>query len=196
MKEVFCDGVSNVIFSRGLVSMDLFHLVYQGENGPHKPVPFIRFIFPVRGLLELVGTGEQIMKRMVETGFLSAIPVNAAGEKGKAAAPVAAKSVKKADVKPAAKPVPAKKAAPAPAKSASAKKAETKPAAKPAAPAKKAETKPAAKSAAPAKKAAPAPAKPAEKPAAKPAKKAEAKPAAKSASSAKKPVAKGKKPAK
>ena len=208
MNEVFCDGVANVVFSRGLVSMDLYHLVYEGENGPHKPVAFIRFIFPLRCLLELTGTGKNVIRHLIETGVLTAIPITPEQAKGKT--PIAAlskpvakpaeKPAQKAAAKSAEKPAPAKKAA-APAKKAA--PAPAKPAEKPA-PAKKAEAKPAAKPAAPAKKAAPAPAKPAA-----PAKKAEAKPAAKAAAPAKKaapapakpapakkPVAKGKKPAK
>ena len=180
MNEVFCDGVANVVFSRGLVSMDLYHLVYEGENGPHKPVAFIRFIFPLRCLLELNGTGKNVIRHLIDTGVLTAIPITPEQARGKAPIAAAVKPV----AKPAEKPAPEKKAA--------------KPVAKPA-PAKKAEAKPAAK-AAPAKKAAPAPAKPVAKPAAKPApaKKAApapAKPVAKPAP-AKKPAAKGKKPAK
>ena len=133
MNEVFCDGVANVVFSRGLVSMDLYHLVYEGENGPHKPVAFIRFIFPLRCLLELTGTGKNVIRHLIETGVLTAIPITPEQAMGKAPLPTAQKPAKqeepaaekKAAAKPATKPAPAKKAA-APAK----KAAELKTAAK------------------------------------------------------------------
>jgi outer membrane biosynthesis protein TonB len=153
MNEVFCDGVSHVILSRGLVSIEFFHLVYQGEDGPHKPVPFLSLTIPVNGFLKTFDTGEQIVEHMIQVGMIS-----------KDAAPVALNpaSAKKSEKKNAkSQPAPAKKAAPAPAAKKSAP-----------APAKKAEAKPAP---APAKKATPAPA--AKKPAPAPAKKAEAKPA-------------------
>ena len=168
MNEVFCDGVSNVILSRGLVTIDFFHLVYSEESNSHKREPFCRLTIPVNGVLEMVGTGNKIVNYMVKIGMLPAEfarPVPA--EKKAAPAGKAEKKSAKASS------APAKKAAPAPAKAVPAKKADVRPAAKPA-------EKPA-----PAKKAAPAPAK-----------KADAKPAAKPAAPAKKPAAKGKKPAK
>ena len=175
MKEIFCDGVAHVILSRGLVTIDFFHLVYEDDG--HKPVPFLTLTIPVRGVLDMLDLGGRVVDHMTRIGML----VSNSGN------PVPAEE-KKAPAKPAAKPAPVKKAAkssPAPAKKAApvpAKKADAKPAAKPApakaapAPAKKADAKPAVK---------PAPAK---KPAPAPAKKADAKPAKKSA--------KGKKPAK
>ena len=152
MKEVFCDGVSHVILSRGLVTIEFFHLVYQGENGPHKPVPFFAITLPIKGVLDLAGTGNKVLNHLVQSGYIYLVPHDA---------PADQKAVPAEETKPGkSKPAAAKKTAPAPAK-----KAEAKPAGKPApakkaapAPAKKAEAKPAEKPA-PAKKAAPAPAK-------------------------------------
>ena len=171
MNEIYCDGVSHVILSRGLVSIEYFHLVYDEEKGKHKREPFISMTLPLKGALEILGTGEKIMKHMIKVGALPLLIPTAVPE-NKGAAPAVETKAEKKNAKSQAKP--AAKPAPAPAK-----KAEAKPTAKPApAPVKKAEAKPAAK---------PAPA---------PAKKAEAKPASKPvAASAKKP-AKGKKPAK
>ena len=214
MKEIFTDGVADIILTHGLVLIDFFHL--EQENGPkHQPVPFLRLTLPVNGLLDLYDTSKSVYDHLFEIGVFRTQP-NQPDETKKVAAPAVEK---KAEAKSAAKKAaPAKKteAKPAAKKAAPAKKAETKPAAKPApAPAKKAETKPAAKPApAPAKKvetkpaAKPAPAKKAEaKPAVKPApaKKVEAKPAAKAPApaakkaapaSAKKPAVKAKKSAK
>ena len=176
MKEIFCDGVHRVVLSRGLVAIDFFHLVYE-DDGPHKPVPFLTLTIPMRGVLNMLELGDQIVDHMGKIGILvsaDSAPVE------KKPVPAAAKNPEKKNVKSSA--TASKKVVSAPAK-----KADAKPAAKPA-PAKKAEAKPAAKPA-PAKK---AEAKPASKPA--PTKKADAKPAAKLAP-AKKP-AKGKKSAK
>ena len=192
MKEIFTDGIADIILSRGLVSIDFYHLLPKGDKGPHQSVPFLRLTIPVNGLFGLYDTSKTVLNHLIDTGVFTAKPVSKkdvapAVEKkaGKKPAPA-----KKAEAKSAAKPAPAP-----------AKKAETKPVAKPApAPAKKAEAKPVAKPApAPAKK---AEAKPVAKPAPAPAKKAEAKPAAKLAPApakkavpvpAKKPAAKGKK---
>ena len=207
MKEIFCDGVTRVVLSRGLVNIYFFHLVSEND-GPHKPVPFLDLTIPVQGVIDMLEMGGQLMNHMTKIGMLTSpnpapvkeqpVPVSAKNPEKKnvkssspASKKVAPAPAKKADAKPA-----AKKPAPVPAK-----KADAKPAAKPApAPAKKADAKPAAKSApAPAKKAdakpaaKPAPA-PVKKSAPAPAKKADAKPAEKTAS-AKKP-AKGKKSAK
>ena len=198
MKEIFTDGVADIILTHGLVLIDFFHL--EQENGPkHQPVPFLRLTLPVNGLLDLYDTSKSVYDHLFEIGVFRTQP-NQPDETKKVAAPAVEK---KAEAKSAAKKAaPAKKteAKPAAKKAAPAKKAETKPAAKPApAPAKKVETKPAAKPA-PAKK---AEAKPAVKPA--PAKKVEAKPAAKAPApaakkaapaSAKKPAVKAKKSAK
>ncbi len=40
MNEIYCDGVSHVILSRGLVSIEYFHLVYDDKLGKHKREPF------------------------------------------------------------------------------------------------------------------------------------------------------------
>ncbi len=178
MKEIFCDGVSRVILSRELVTLECYHLIYVGgDKGSHQAEPFFSITLPLHGLLEVVGTGEKILEHMTKIGMIhlrnAGTPVPAAE---KAASPVEKKSEKKNAKSSSA---PAKKSAPAPAK-----KTDSKPAAKPA-------EKPA-----PAKKSAPAPAKKAEsKPAAKPVEKPA--PAKKSAPApAKKPAAKGKKSAK
>ena len=184
MKEIYTDGVADIILSHGLVLIDFFRLELEG--GPrHEPVPFLRLTLPVNGLLDLYDTSKSVYDHLFEIGVFRTQPIQP-DETKKVAAPAVEK---KAEAKSA-----AKKAAPA-------KKTEAKPAAKKAAPAKKVETKPAAKPApAPAKK---AEAKPAVKPA--PAKKVEAKPAAKAPApaakkaapaSAKKPAAKAKKSAK
>jgi len=206
MKEIFTDGVADIILSHGLVLIDFYHLELEG--GPkHQPVPFLRLTIPLSGLFDLHDMSQSVFNHLVKVGVFRKEQVQPAGTE-KAVAPAAEKKAekkqekksapaKKAESKPAVKPAPAsaKKADAKPAAKsapASAKKAEAKPAAKPApAPAKKAESKPAAKPA-PAKK---AEAKPAAKPAPASAKKAEAKPAAKPAP-AKKPAAKAKKPAK
>ena len=160
MKEVFCDGVSHVILSRGLVSVEFFHLVLEGE-GPHKRVPFFSITLPIKGILEILGTGEKILDYMVKAGAITIVAPDTVPVNGKAIpAPAADKKTGKNSAK--SQSAPAKKSAPAPAK-----KAESKPAGKPAAPAKKsapasakkAESKPAEKPVAPAKKSAPASAK-------------------------------------
>ena len=157
MKEVFCDGVSHVILSRGLVSVEFFHLVLEGE-GPHKRVPFFSITLPIKGILEILGTGEKILDYMVKAGAITIVAPDTVSVNGKAIpAPAAEKKPEKKNAK--SQPAPARKSAPA-----SAKKADAKPAEKPAAPAKKsapasakkAEAKPAEKPAAPAKKSAPA----------------------------------------
>ena len=121
MNEVFCDGVANVILSRGLVSVDFFHLVYSEESNSHKRETFCRLTIPVNGALEIVGTGNKILNHMVKIGMLPAEFTRPAPVEKKAAPAVKAEK-KSAKTSPA----PAKKAAPVPAK-----KAETKPAAKP-----------------------------------------------------------------
>ena len=138
MKEIFCDGVSQISMSHDLVFLDLFHLVPL-KGGKVERVPFLSITLPLDGFLGLVETSETVMNRLLETGVAKKV------SKAPKAAPVAdkksagkAKAAKKAEApaKPAAKPAPAKKA-----------EAPAKPAAKPA-PAKKAEApakKPAAK---------------------------------------------------
>jgi hypothetical protein len=182
MKEIYTDGIADIILSHGLVLIDFFHLELEAGSKP-QPVPILRLTLPVDGILDLHDMSKSVFDHLVKVGVIKKKPVQPAGTK-KAAAP----AVEKKPEKKAAKPAPAKKA-------------EDKPAAKPAsAPAKKTEAKPAAKPAVPAKK---AEAKPAAKPAPAPAKKADAKPAAKPAPAKKaapapekKPAAKAKKSAK
>ena len=169
MKEIFTDGIADIILSHGLVLIDFYHLELAG--GPkHQRVPFLRLTIPLNGLLDLYDMSKSVLDHLVKVGIYTKETVQLAGTKK--AAPAAEKKAEKK---------PEKKSAPA-------KKSEAKPAAKPApAPAKKSEAKPAAKSApAPAKK---SEAKPAAKPAPAPAKKA-------APASAKKPAAKAKKSAK
>ena len=129
MNEIYCDGVSHVILSRGMVSIEYYHLVYDDEMGKHKREPFFSMTLPLKGVLEILGTGEKIMKHMIKIGKLPLLVPKGFFENNNAAPAVETKSEEKNAKSPA---VTAKKAAPA-------KKAEAKPAAKPAAaPAKKA----------------------------------------------------------
>ena len=198
MKEIYTDGIADIILSHGLVLIDFSHLELEG--GPkHQHVPFLRLTLPLDGFLGLHDTSKSVFDHLVNVGVFMKDTVQPAGTK-KAAAPSIEKKTekkpekksapaKKAESKPAAKPAqaPAKKAevkpAAKPAPAPAAKKAEAKPAAKPVVPAKKAEAKPAAKPAVPAKK---AEAKPAAKAAPAPAKKAAPSPAKKTVAKAKK----------
>ena len=174
MKEIFTDGIADIFFSRGLISIDFYHLEVEGASKPQR-VPFFRLTLPMTGLLDMRNLSKSVLDHLIEVGYYKKLAQ--AGETKNAAAPAAAE--KKVEKKAEKKAAPVKKAAPAPVP---AKKAEAKPAAKPApAPAKKVEAKPAAKPA-------PAPAKKAEAKPAAPAKKAAPAPAP-----AKKNAAKGKK---
>lgn len=153
MKEIFSDGIANIVLSHGLVLIDFYHLI-PWKDDPVEQVPFLRLTMPLSGFVRLFDVSQDVLERLIKNGVFIAKPVSpenapVPAEKKKAKK----KDAKAAPAKPAAKSAPAKKAAPAPAKKA------------------EAPAKPAAKSA-PAKKAAPAPAKKAEAP---------AKPAAKSA---------------
>ena len=132
MKEIFTDGVADILLSRGLVSIDFFHYDSLEEKGPLRNVPFFRITLPLNGLLGLFDTSKTVVENLVKAGVFIAEPAQPAGANKDAAPAVekkaekkAAKSApaKKAEAKPAAKPAPApaKKVAPAPAKKPAAK---------------------------------------------------------------------------
>jgi len=128
MKEIFSDGFSDIIVSRGMVLIDLFHLI-PSPDAPLERVPFLRIKLPLKGFFGLIETADTVRKHLVEVGVFEELPAKSgkapAAEKKAAGKAKAAKKTE-APAKPAAKPAPAKKA-----------EAPAKPVAKPA-PAKKA----------------------------------------------------------
>ncbi|MBO7400143.1 MAG: hypothetical protein J6U75_02925 [Clostridia bacterium] len=129
MKEIFTDGIADIILSHGLVLIDFYHLELAG--GPkHQRVPFLRLTIPLNGLLDLYDMSKSVLDHLVKAGIYTKETVQPAGTKEAAVEKKTEKKpekksapAKKSEAKPAAKPAPApaKKAAPASAKKPAAK---------------------------------------------------------------------------
>ena len=105
MKELFCDGMAEIVFSHGLVIFDLFHDVAEGGK-PVRRESTHRVTIPLNGFLDLYSISEKAVRQMVDVGVYKATPENesapAKPEKKAAKKPAPAK---KEAAKPAAKPV-------------------------------------------------------------------------------------------
>ena len=140
MKEIFCDGIADIVFTHGLILIDFFHFI-PWKNDPVEQVPFLRLTLPLNGFLRVFEAGSDLLNQLTNAGVIVVTPASPK----KDAAPAGKKKAGKNDAKavPAKKAeAPAKKVAPAPAKKA---EAPAKPVAKPS-PAKKAAPAPAQKS--------------------------------------------------
>lgn len=71
MKEIYVDGVQTIHLLNGTVRMDLFSLQPPQEGEDPSPEVIQRVIMPIQSFLNIHGTMQQIVDKMLQDGIIT-----------------------------------------------------------------------------------------------------------------------------